>query len=363
MTERAQSVAAALASAEVDALLCLHGEGLPRPNVRYLAGFTGSSAAVLIAAGQCLLITDGRYQEQAAAECAGWEVEIARPGDKLAELVSEQCQSRGLGQVGYEPDGITAGTLDELRNAGGAHFTPVAGLVEERRRHKKVVELQAIEAATTIADAALEATAALAREGASEREIALELDVQMRRRGSEEPAFATIVAAGPRSALPHALPSDRPLAPGDLVCIDCGATVDGYRSDLTRAWVVGEPTDQQIRFHAAVLRAHDRALALVRPGAGSDALNDAAREVFAAAGIEECWRHSIGHGVGLAIHEGPSLRDGADTQLATGDVVTIEPGAYRPGWGGVRIEDLVVVTDDGARTLSAAPRELRVVGA
>ncbi len=362
MRKRAKAVAGALDGAGVDALLCLHGEGLPRPNVRYLSGFTGSSAALLIACGHRLLITDGRYREQAAAECPDWEVEILPPGGADAAAIGECCRSRGFARVGYEPQGITAGKLDELRDAGGAAFVPAGGLVEARRRRKGLDEIAAIEAAAGIVDAALEATAGLARAGVSERDLALELDVQMRRRGAEEPAFSTIVAAGPRSAIPHALPSERRLAAGDLVCIDCGAVVDGYRSDLTRVWVMGEPDAEQRRVHAAVLRAHDRALALVRPGAGGDDLNGAAREELAAAGIDGWWRHGIGHGVGLAIHEAPSLRAGTGAELAAGDVVTIEPGAYRSGWGGVRIEDLVLVTEAGARTLSAAPTALRVIG-
>lgn len=347
--------------AGVDALLCLHGEGLPRPNVRYLSGFTGSSAALLIGRGHRVLITDGRYREQAAAECPDWEVEILPPGGVDTAAIGACCRSRALTRVGYEPDGITAGKLAELRDAGSAAFVPAGGLVEARRRRKGPAEIAAMEAAAGIADAALAATAGLARAGASERDVALEIDVQMRRRGAEESAFATIVAAGPHSAIPHALPSERRLAAGDLVCIDCGAVVDGYRSDLTRVWVIGEPDAEQRRVHTAVLRAHDRALALVRPGALGDDLNRAARRELTAAGLGDRWRHGIGHGVGLAIHEAPSLRVGAGAELAAGDVVTIEPGAYRSGWGGVRIEDMVLVTDAGARPLSAAPTALRVI--
>ncbi len=362
MRERADAVAADLDDAGVDALLCLHGEGLPRTGVRYLSGFSGSSAALLIARGRCVLITDGRYQEQVAAECPDWETEILPPGGRLAEKIGESCRSRGFSRVGYEPEGVTAGMLDRLRDGGTTRFVPVDGLVEARRRCKGPEEIAHIESAARIADAALEAAARLARAGATERDIALELELQMRRRGSEEPAFPTIVAAGPHSALPHAQPTDRRLAAGDLVCIDCGATVGGYRSDLTRAWVVGEPDAEQRRVHAAVLRAHDRALALVGPGVISDELNDAAYEELAAAGIGDWWRHGVGHGVGLDIHEPPSLRAKAGTELAAGDVVTIEPGAYRAGWGGVRVEDLVLVTETGARTLSAAPTALRVIG-
>ena len=147
------------------------------------------------------------------------------------------------------------------------------------------------------------------------------------------------------------------------VCIDCGATVNGYRSDITRDWVVGEPTNEQNYFYAAVMRAYNQALSLVRPGTSSKVINAAARAEFVNAGMDDCWRHSIGHGVGLAIHESPSLRESPNTVLVAGDVVTIEPGAYRSGWGGVRIEDLLVVTDDGARMLSGAPRGLRVISA
>lgn len=366
MRERTDAVAVALAGADggagVDALLCLHAESLPRPNVRYLSGFTGSTAALLVAGGHRVLITDGRYREQAAAECPDWEMEILPPGGVDVAVIGECCRARGFTRVGYEPHGITAGKLDQLRNAGGVAFAPAGGLVEALRRRKGPGEIAAIRAAARIVDAALEATAGLARAGVSERDLALEIDVQMRRRGAAEPAFTTIVAAGPRSAIPHALPSDRRLAAGDLVCIDCGALVDGYRSDLTRVWVVGEPDAEQRRAHAAVLRAHDRALALVRPGAGGDELNTAARAALADAGMKDWWRHGVGHGVGLEIHEAPSLRVGAGAELAAGDVLTIEPGAYRPGWGGVRIEDLVLVTDAGASTLSAAPTDLRVIG-
>ncbi|MCY4374011.1 MAG: Xaa-Pro peptidase family protein, partial [Spirochaetaceae bacterium] len=276
MRERADAVAADLDDAGVDALLCLHGEGLPRTGVRYLSGFSGSSAALLISRGQCVLITDGRYQEQVSAECPDWETEILPPGGRLAEKIVESCRSRGFSHVGYEPEGVTAGMLGRLRDAGSACFVPAEGLVEERRRCKGPEEIAHIESAAGIVDAALEAAACLARAGATERDIALELELQMRRRGSEEPAFPTIVAAGPHSALPHAQPTDRRLAAGDRVCIDCGARVGGYRSDLTRAWVVGEPDAEQRRVHAAVLRAHDRALALVGPGVISDRLNDAA---------------------------------------------------------------------------------------
>ena len=362
MRERADVVAADLGDAGVDALLCLHGERLPRTGVRYLSGFTGSTAALLVAPGRRVLLTDGRYEEQAAAECPDWEAEILPPGGHLAELIGECCRSRGFSRIGYEPDGVTAGMLDKLRDAASARFVPAEGLVEKRRRRKGPEEIASIEAAARIVDAALEATARLAHAGATERDLALELDLQMRRRGSEEPAFPTIVATGPRSALPHAQPTERRLAAGDLVCVDCGATVDGYRSDLTRAWVVGEPDAEQRRVHAAVLRAHDRALALVGPGVVSDDLNDAAHEELAAAGIGDWWRHGVGHGVGLDIHEAPSLRAGAGNELAAGDVVTIEPGAYRAGWGGIRVEDLVLVTETGARTLSAAPTALRVIG-
>ena len=361
--EYADSIAAALTSAKVDALLCVHAEGFPQLNVRYLSGFTGSSAAVLISSGHRVLFTDGRYQDQVVSECIGWEARIARAGDSLPEMISKDCRQRGFDRVGYEPEGITAGMVSALIGSGGVKFVPVAGTVEEWRRCKGPDELRAIETAVRIADTAMEATATIARGGVSEREIALEIEMQMKRLGSEEPAFATIVASGSRSALPHAVPTGRTLQAGDLVCIDCGATVDGYRSDITRDWVVGEPTNEQSCFYAAVMRAHNQALSLVRPGASSHLLNAAARAEFVTAGIEDCWRHSIGHGVGLAIHESPSLREGIDTVLVAGDVVTIEPGAYRSGWGGVRIEDLLVVTEDGARMLTAAPRELRVISA
>ncbi len=362
MRDRAAAVAKALGGAGIDALLCLHGEGLPRTNVRYLSGFSGSSAALLIAPGQCVLITDGRYREQASAECPDWDAEILPSGGSLAETIGESCSARGFSRIGYEPEGVTAGMLDRLRDAAGPCFLPAEGLVEERRRCKAPEEIARIESAARIVDAALEATARLARAGAAERDITLELELQMRRRGSEEAAFPTIVAAGPHSALPHAQPTDRRLAAGDLVCIDCGATVGGYRSDLTRAWVVGEPDAEQRRVHAAVLRAHDRALALVGPGVVSDDLNEAAHEELTTAGIGDWWRHGVGHGVGLDIHEAPSLRARAGNELAAGDVVTIEPGAYRAGWGGIRVEDLVLVTETGARTLSAAPTALRVIG-
>ncbi len=359
----ADSIAAALPSAKVDALLCVHAEGLPGLNVRYLSGFTGSSAAVLIGSRHRVLFTDGRYQDQVVSECMDWEARIIRAGESFPEVISEHCRQRDLGRVGYEPEGITAGMLSALIGAGGVNFVPVTGMVEGRRRCKGPNELGAIEAAVAISDTAIEAAATLSRVGVSERDIAQEIEMQMRRLGSEEPAFPTIVASGLRSALPHAVPTDRTLQVGDLVCIDCGATVNGYRSDITRDWVVGEPTNDQNYFYAAVMRAHNQALSLVRPGTSSEVINAAARAEFVNAGMDDCWRHSIGHGVGLAIHESPSLRESPNTVLVAGDVVTIEPGAYRSGWGGVRIEDLLVVTDDGARILSGAPRGLRVISA
>lgn len=326
-------------------------------NVRWLCGFTGSNATLLLAADRRLLVTDGRYAEQAAAELAAADVEV-----ELAVTSPTGPTIRGAA------DGLTtvaleaaAVTWDEQRRIAAdwlpdAVLVPTVDLVERCRERKEPGEIARIEAAAAIADAALAEVAPSLLDGPTEAEVASALDVAMRRRGAEGPAFDTIVASGPDSARPHHRPGARRIAPGDLVVIDMGACVDGYRSDMTRTFVVGDPTPAQQRMLDVVTAAQSAGVAAIAPGVACSAVDAAAREVIAAAGWADAFVHPTGHGLGLEIHEALRLSTTSAATLAAGHAVTVEPGVYLSGTGGVRVEDTVEVTADGARPLTRFPK-------
>jgi Xaa-Pro aminopeptidase len=341
-----------------DALLLTH-----LTNIRYLTGFTGSAALLLVGADSLAFVTDGRYEEQAEGELAAAgvtaPVAIGRTAAAQQELVSDL--TRGVGRLGLEADHVS--WSDERRYAEtwfpDAELVATSGVVEGLRLVKDDGEVARIEAACAIADAALAAVAPMLEHRPTEAAFALALDTEMRHQGADDLSFETIVAAGPNGSRPHHTPSPRPIEPGDLVVIDFGALVDGYHSDMTRTVAVGGPTaldDTQRRMLAVVLEAQAAGVAAVRAGVSTRAVDAACREVIEAAGWGEAFVHGTGHGVGLDIHEDPKVSWAADATLAPGHVVTVEPGVYLPGHGGVRIEDTVVVTESGCRTLTRAPK-------
>lgn len=351
---RLRRLRSALGPAGVEALLVTKLE-----NVRYLTGFSGSSAMLHVDGADAVLLTDGRYRDQAAAEidASGAEarVEVAGGTAQLDTLVK---LTRGAATVGLEAAHVSWSLQQRLAKLlEPARLVATRGLVEQLRAVKDAGEVARIERACEIADVALAQVKERLLGGCSEAELAAELEHEMRRRGASGPSFETIVASGPNSALPHARPTDRPIGPGELVVVDFGALVDGYHSDMTRTLCVGEPPDDLASIVEAVLAAERAGLHRVAAGVAAAEVDAASRASLEEAGYGELFLHSTGHGVGLEIHEGPAVAAGSADILAEGSVVTVEPGAYLHGRGGARIEDTVVVTATGARILTKSTKD------
>ncbi len=330
-------------------------------NIRYLTGFTGSSAMLLVTPDDLVFVTDGRYRDQATSQLGearvAAAVEIGRTSDEQREILTKAIG--GLSRLGLEAEAVTWAQQRRFDTEWfeGAEMVPTEGLVEDLRRVKDAGEVARIKAACAMADAALAAVRHRLGEGVTEAEVALELEWQMRRLGADGPSFDTIVASGPNAAMPHHRAGGRRITDGDLVVIDFGALVDGYHSDMTRTAMVGEPTETQRRMLDAVHASQAAGVAAVRSGVDARDVDEACRAVLRDAGWEDAFLHGTGHGVGLDIHESPRISATAPGSLADGHVVTVEPGVYLPEHGGVRIEDTVVVTAEGCRTLTLAPKE------
>jgi Xaa-Pro aminopeptidase len=328
-------------------------------NRTYLTGFTGSAGIAVITDLETLLLVDFRYTDQAAAEASGFEV--VKADRQFIDTLTDVVRGRGLRRLGFESESVTVKQhRDYADRLAPAELVPIEG-VDRLRWVKDADERARIERASSIADAAFAHVQPLLRPGAVERDIAVELEFFMRRNGAEKEAFESIVASGPRSALPHGRAADRALRRGDFVTLDFGAVYRGYVSDCTRTVVLGEASAKQQQVYGTVLAAQQAALAGIRPGMTGKAADGIARTVIAEAGYGEAFGHGLGHGVGLLVHEGPTLSPREEAELAPGMVVTVEPGIYLPGWGGVRIEDLAVITADGCRSLTRAPKELLIL--
>ncbi|HLS88067.1 MAG TPA: Xaa-Pro peptidase family protein [Sphingobacteriaceae bacterium] len=330
-------------------------------NRRYLSGFTGSAGSLLITGDAALLITDGRYITQATAEAPAFTV--VRHGTKMLDTLAQQVAELGVKGLGFEAEHQTVAFFHQAKAAlDGVELVPTQGLVEGLRMVKDPEELALIRQAAQMADAAFNALLPDIRPGVSERDLALALEFDLKSRGAQDLSFPIIVVSGPRSALPHGRPTERVLQAGDLVTFDWGCVWGGYCSDVTRTVVIGEPTPRQREVYDTVLAAQLAGLAALRPGVTGREVDAAAREVIAAAGYGENFSHGLGHGLGMDVHEGPRLAAGFDQELQPGMVVTVEPGIYIPGWGGVRIEDLVVITETGYEILSTGvTKELLVL--
>jgi Xaa-Pro aminopeptidase len=328
-------------------------------NVRWLTGFTGSAGVVLVLSDELLVVTDFRYRDQASDQlaAAGVDARLEISSTDQQGIVSKAA--RGIARIGLEAATVT--WAQQRRFAGewfsGADVVATEGLVEELRQIKDHGEVARIAAAAGVADKALAAVRSRIADGPTERDIALDLEVEMRRRGAEAAAFETIVGSGPNGARPHARAGDRRIRPGDLVVLDFGAVVDGYRSDMTRTVVVGEPSGTQRRMLDVVAESQRAGVAAARDGVSGGAVDRACREVIEAAGWGDSFLHGTGHGVGLDIHEAPRLSAQSDDMLAAGQVVTVEPGVYLPEHGGVRIEDTVAITATGCDILTNAPKD------
>jgi Xaa-Pro aminopeptidase len=338
-----------LAERELDCLLVTN-----LVNVRYLTGFTGTNGACIVSGDERLFLTDFRYVEQAGSQVQGYE-RVQASQDMVGDLAG-----RLRGRAGFDDAHVTVELHRKLgeKVAEGVELVPAGGLVEGLREVKDELELDAIRAAAAIATEAYEELRERGLAGRTEREVALTLSRSLEDRGAEGPSFPAIVAAGPHGALSHAVPRDVEIPGGTLVVIDLGARVYGYCSDCTRTLATGPLEDGALEVYELVRRAQAEALRAVQAGASRKAVDAFARDIIEAAGYGERFGHGLGHGVGLEVHEAPRLAKTADGELRAGNVVTVEPGVYIPGELGVRIEDLVVVTDGEPEVLTAFPKEL-----
>jgi Xaa-Pro aminopeptidase len=344
-----------LAAAPADALLVARPE-----NRRYVTGFMGSAGFVVVTPSDALLAVDFRYYEQAAAQAPACRV--IRGGADPAQALAEAVKALGPARIGFESEFMPYAQVERLRERfAPADLVPLPD-VDRIRWVKDDAEIAAIARAADIADTAFERLLEMLRPGVTERDAALELEFAIRRAGGERLAFDTVLASGPRGALPHGRATGRVMQRGEFVTVDFGAVFDGYVSDCTRTVVLGAADARQREVYAAVLAAQGRALEAVRPGVACRDVDAAGRAVIAAAGFGEAFGHAMGHGIGLDVHEGPPVSPRTDAILEAGMIVTIEPGIYLPGWGGVRIEDAVVVADGGARVLTRLPKDLLVLG-
>jgi Xaa-Pro aminopeptidase len=360
---RAARVAEELRALEVDRLL------VSTPvNLRYLTGYTGTNGLALIAAGGAAhrFFTDFRYATQSAEQVPEeFEREIA-PAD-LLEAATRALGAggvKGKRRLGFDDAALTVKQHTRLREllAGGWDLVACAGLVERLREVKDEQEIAAIRAAAALADQALAGVLEEGLVGRTERDVAIELELRMRRLGAQAPSFPSIVASGEHGALPHAEPRDVEIERGVLVTVDWGAYLDGYCSDCTRTYATGALSEEAEATYELVLSAQETALAAVRAGMRGREVDGMARAIIEGAGHAEHFGHGVGHGVGMDIHEAPRLsRTASDEPLRAGNVVTVEPGVYIPGRLGVRIEDLAVVSDNGAERLTRLPKELTAV--
>jgi Xaa-Pro aminopeptidase len=353
--ERRVTVASGLAARKLDALLVSFG-----PNLRYLSGFTGSNGNLLILPGKSILFTDPRYTIQAAQE-ATCQVRIAK-GPLLME-VAAAIRRLGVKRIGYEPARMTCDFFDSLKSRlpMKASLETAAGWIEQMRMVKSADEMARIRRSVETNSRAFEQAVARVRPGMKEQDLAAGLEYRMRRLGAEKPSFETIVAAGERSALPHAQPTRARLERGHLVVVDMGAIEDGYCSDMTRMLFLGTPGAKVKRTYRAVLEAQLAAIDAVKAGATATRVDRAARSVLKSHGLDRAFVHSTGHGLGLEIHEPPRIGKRDMTPLQAGMAITIEPGVYLEGFGGIRIEDTVLVTERGCEILTPTSKDLRVI--
>ncbi|MBA9088426.1 Xaa-Pro aminopeptidase [Fontibacillus solani] len=330
-------------------------------NRRYLTGFTGSSGYVVITHQKAYLLTDFRYMTQAAEQAAGFE--IVEHGASVSDSIKELLISQNVSKLGFEEDNVVFSTYRKYeQDLKPVQLVPVSGLVEELRMYKDSVELKLLKEAADLVDRTFLHMLNVLKPGQSERDMALELETFMRKNGASAPSFDTILASGERSALPHGVASDRILQNGDLVTMDFGALMNGYCSDITRTVAIGKPIAKLREIYDIVLEAQLHTLEFLRPGMTGREADALARDVITRYGYGDQFGHSTGHGLGMEVHEAPRVSKLSDQILKPGMVVTVEPGIYIPGLGGVRIEDDVVITEDGNTRLTVSTKEFTVIG-
>jgi len=340
---------------EIDGLLVMKPE-----NRKYLSGFSGTAGSLVVTRDQLFLLTDFRYIEQAEQECRQWQVIETKTS--LFDSLKTHLQDWKISRLGYEEDFLTHKQFLELSKKvpDGALF-PAAGMVEDLRIIKSRDEITRIIDSARLADEAFTHILDYLKPGCAEIEISLEMEYFMRKGGAKRIPFDIIIASGVRGAMPHGAASDKQLQPGDLVTMDFGCEFNDYCSDITRTVCLGAPTETQEYIYRIVLEAHDAGVNSIRQGVKASEVDQATRSVIEKYHYGENFRHSTGHGVGLIVHENPVISFKEGTILQAGMVITVEPGIYLPGWGGVRIEDMVLVEEKGARLLTNAPRDRLIV--
>ena len=326
---------------------------------RYMTGFTGTAGTAVISRDDAVFITDFRYTEQAEEQVSGFR--IVKQSGLMKNAVAEQVKALGIRKIGFEQDTLPYAEYDQYSKATEAEWVPVSDVIEKLRMIKTDDEIRTIRRAAEIADEAFSHILTFIKPGVTELEVSNELEFFMRRLGASESSFDTIVASGKRSALPHGVATGKTIENGDMVTLDFGALYDGYVSDITRTVAVGEPTEELKKIYHLVLEAQMRACSALKPGMTGKEADAVARDYIKDHGYGEAFGHSTGHGIGLEVHEGPGLSFRSDTVLKPGMVVTVEPGIYVPGLGGVRIEDDVLITEDGCELLTSSPKQLIIL--
>ncbi len=352
---RRDALRASLPQDDVDAYLIAH-----RQNVGYLTDFRGTDANLLLTRDRAVILSDGRYTAQLTLECPDIDHHVRAVDERMAQAIAGVLTKIGAGSVGFEAGATSVAQFEDLRAlAPTLSWRPIRSRVEDLRAIKDDSELAGIREAIFYAETAFLDVLITTDLGQTEKEVADTLEMRMRRRGAFGSSFPPIVAVGANAALPHYGPSDEErLGDGDFVLVDWGATGRPYKSDLTRVVVTGNVTPRFEEVYRAVLAAQERALAAIRPGVTGGEVDAAARAALDEAGLGAYFHHGLGHGIGREVHEAPAIRRGSETVLRPGMVVTIEPGVYLPGWGGIRIEDDVLITPDGIDVLTQLPKGL-----
>jgi len=345
--DRSEKVRERMLALQLDAFLTLNYE-----NIRYLTGFSGSASAILITKNESFFLTDFRYRTHAEAEVKGFEIKEYK---RQKKGIIDHINYLSLNRVGFEAPHISYSFFDDLKNGlNVTELIPCVNIIENIRMIKDASEIEYIKKAVQIIEKVFLKICDIIKGGFKEQDIAVEIGYQLRKAGSEGEPFDVIVASGERSALPHGVAGDKVISDGDLIILDFGAKYMGYNSDMTRTFVVGESYSRQEDIYRLVTLAQTRAIESIRPGILAKEIDAIARDIISEAGYGENFGHGTGHGVGLAIHESPKIAWEEDIIIEEGMVFTVEPGIYIPGWGGVRIEDMIIVTSDGCEVLTSA---------
>ncbi|MGP3559844.1 M24 family metallopeptidase [Geobacillus sp. BK01] len=352
--EKLEKLRTLLEERHIDGLLVTNGY-----NRRYITGFTGTAGVALVSRQGAVFITDFRYVEQASKQVEGFE--IVQHSGLIVEEIARQVKRLGVAKLGFEQEHVTYAAYKAYEEAIGAELVPTSSMVEKLRLIKSEAEIKILKEAAEIADAAFAHILSFIRPGVKEMEVANELEFFMRKQGASSSSFDTIVASGYRSALPHGVASDKTIERGEFVTLDFGAYYKGYCSDLTRTVAVGGISAELKTIYEIVLEAQRRGLSGLKAGMTGKEADALTRDYIREQGYGDYFGHSTGHGIGLEIHEGPTLSFRSDAVLEPGMVVTVEPGIYIPGLGGVRIEDDAVITADGNEALTHSPKELIIL--